>query len=82
MTSTLLDQWTKITMAGTSALTDVFLLGGIASINYLGDMAKDSLLPNVPIGMARNFASAGFDAAKDVAKYTLYEMSVKHIAMP
>lgn len=78
--TTLYDQYTKLMLAGTAALSDVFLIGGIAAINYLGDMAKTSLLPNVPAGIGRNVASAGFDAAKDVAKYTLYEMSVKHIA--
>lgn len=77
--TTLMDQWTKIVLSGTTAISDVFLLAGIAAINYLGDTAKSGLLPNVPAGMARDVASAGFDAAKDVAKYTLYEITVKHI---
>jgi hypothetical protein len=79
-TTTLYDQYTKIVLAGTTALGDIFLIGGIAAVNYLGNMAKISLLPNVPAGMPRSVAEAGFDAVKDVAKYTMYELSVKHIA--
>lgn len=74
------DQWTRIMLAGSTALTDIFLIGGIAAVNYLGDVAKSSLLPNVPAGVPRQVAAAGFDAAKDITKYTLYEISVKHIS--
>jgi len=75
-----MDTWAKIMLAGNAALTDVFLIGGIAAIEYIGELAKTAVLPNVPGGIPKQLATAGANAAKDVAKYTLYEMSVKHIS--
>lgn len=78
MTATLNDIYTRLNLAVTAAFSDVFLIGGFAAINYGGQMAKTSLLPNVPAGYPRSIASAGFDATIDIAKLVLFDISHKH----
>lgn len=68
----------KLNLAVTSALSDVFLIGGIAAINYGAGLFKSSLLPNVPQGYPRNIVGSGFDATTDIAKFILFDMSIKH----
>lgn len=74
------DLYNKLNLAVSSSVTDVFLVAGIAGINYGRGIIKASLLPNVPAGMARNLADAGFDAAADISKFILYDLSIKHAA--
>jgi len=78
MTATVGDLYQKLNLAVTSALSDVFLIGGIAAINYGSGLFKNSLLPNVPGGYPRMIAAAGFDATTDIAKFILFDMSIKH----
>lgn len=78
MTNTLQDIYQRLNLAITSALSDVFLIGGIAAINYGGEIAKQSLLPNVPGGYPRMIAAAGFDATIDISKHVLFDISHKH----
>lgn len=78
MASTLTETYQKLNFAVSSALSDFFLIGGIAAINYGSGIAKTSLLPNVPAGYARMLAGAGFDATTDIAKFILFDMSIKH----
>jgi len=75
------DLYGKLNLAVTAALSDVVLIAGISLINYGSGVFKDGILPSVPLGYPRMFASAGFDATTDIAKFILFDMSINH-ALP
>jgi len=77
--ASLTDAYQKLNLAVSASVSDLFLIGGFSIINVGGAFLKQSITPSIPAGgWPRTIVLSSIDAAIDISKLILYDMSVKH----